>query len=406
MPNRITTTKITMAKITMAELRATFALSAILSTRLLGLFMILPVFSLYANKLNGNTPLLLGIALGIYGLFQALFQMPFGILSDKIGRKPVITAGLLIFAVGSIIAAMSKSIHGVIIGRALQGAGAIGSTITAYIADLTRVEHRTKAMAILGMTIGLSFTAAMVLGPIINAWVQITGIFWFTAALALCSILLLWTGVPTTISHVATLSAEPKPKLFKAVLFDPDLLRLDFGVFILHSILTASFIAIPLLLQSLQSSPAQAQWHIYLITLILSFIIMMPLIIVAEKRKKLKLALVGSILLIILAETLLFKFPFSLLNIAGSLVIFFTAFNVLEASLPSLIAKIAPSNTRGTAMGIFSSSQYFGIFIGGAVGGWIWQHFHSISAIFLFCILMAVLWLGVALRTKTTQIPH
>lgn len=372
------------------ELRATFALASILAIRMLGLFMILPVFSLAAAQLNGATPFLIGLALGIYGLSQAIFQMPLGILSDKIGRKPIIAAGLLIFLAGSILAALSTSITGMIIGRVLQGAGAMGSTVIAFVADFTREKHRTKAMALMGMTIGLSFAVAMVLGPFLNGWVHLAGIFWIAAGLCLLGLLLLFTVVPPAPPRTV-ITGETSEALLIDVIKNAKLLQLNFGIFCLHAILTASFVALPLVLQKLLGTNEAGQWHLYLGVLLLSFLIMTPAIIVAEKRQQVKNLFIIAIAALGLAELLLMQFHLSYAGVILSLLIFFTAFNLLEACLPSLISKLAPPNLRGTAMGLYSTCQFFGIFIGGSLGGLLLQHF-GVAAIFLAAGFLAGVW--------------
>ncbi|WP_304986013.1 MFS transporter [Coxiella-like endosymbiont] len=266
---------------------AVASLTAIMAFRMLGLFMLLPVFSLYANQIPFATPALIGVALGIYGLLQACFQIPFGMLSDHIGRKPVITAGLILLGVGSILAALSHSIYGIIIGRAFQGAGAIGSTILAMIADLTRDEERSKAMALVGIAIGFSFAIALIIGLLINAWFQLEGIFWTTAIFATVGIILLHTVVPTPLQLLPHPEVESESGYFKKVICSSALLRLDFGIFSLHCILTAIFIGIPIILSRVINLTEHEQVSLYLIILLFAFIIAMPLIILFEKSANL-----------------------------------------------------------------------------------------------------------------------
>lgn len=372
------------------ELRATFSLALILAIRMLGLFMILPIFSIAANDLTGATPFLIGLALGIYGLSQAIFQMPLGMLSDKIGRKPIIAAGLLIFLTGSIVAALSTSITGMIIGRTLQGAGAMGSTVIAFVADFTREKHRTKAMALMGMTIGLSFALAMVLGPLFNTWIHLSGIFWLTSGMCLIGLILLYTAVPPAPQQEA-IETKLSETLLIDVIKNPQLLQLNFGIFCLHAILTASFIAIPLVLQKLLGTTEEGQWQLYLGVLLVSFLIMTPLVIFAEKKQRVKTMFLFAIASLGLAELLLIELQLSYLGMVISLLIFFTGFNLLEACLPSLISKTAPANLRGTAMGLYSTCQFFGIFIGGSAGGLLLQHF-GISVIFIASAILAAIW--------------
>ncbi len=388
---------------TPSERRAAFSLAGIFSFRMLGLFMILPVFSLYAHQLNGATATLIGLALGIYGLTQALLQIPFGMLSDKIGRKPIIITGLLLFACGSVIAATAHSITGVILGRALQGAGAVGSTIIALLADLTREEHRTKAMAIIGMVIGMSFTIAMVLGPILNGIIGVSGIFWLTAVLAILGVLIVAKVVPNPAHIIFHRDAEPEIAQFGKVLSQPELLRLDLGIFSLHAILTACFIAIPIILQNTVGLPEEKQWYLYLPVLILAFFAMVPFIIAAEKKRKMRPIFLSAITAVGLSQLGLWFFHDSLLSVALLLFIFFTAFTLLEASLPSLISKVAPSGSKGTAMGVYSSSQFLGIFVGGTLGGWCYGH-HHVMSVFLLCAVIAGIWLFTASFMKRP--PH
>ncbi len=377
------------------ELRATFSLAAVFSVRLLGLFMIYPVFEAYARTLAGADPYLIGEALGIYGLTQGLLQIPFGLVSDRIGRKIVIIAGLVLFGIGSAVAAMSGSIGGVIIGRALQGAGAIGSVILALVADLTSEHNRTKAMALIGVTIGGSFIVAVVAGPVMASFVGVPGIFWLMAALALVGIAITQFVVPHPPRVRVHRDAEAVPALIGAVLRDKELLRLDFGIFALHAMLTASFLVVPGLLSGTLRLAVHDQWVVYLPVLLLSVLLMAPAIVVAEKQRRMKAVFIGAVLALFISQLLLYAVAGSFTGLLVALVVFFTGFNVMEASLPSLITKAAPPDAKGTAMGLYSSLQFLGIFAGGAVGGWAQQNGGE-SGVLVMTGIIALVWLAVA----------
>lgn len=381
-------------QMTPRERRAAVSLAGIFATRMLGLFLILPVFALYADHLEGATPTLVGVAIGVYGLTQALLQIPFGMLSDRIGRKPVIAGGLLLFALGSVIAALADSVHMVIIGRALQGSGAVAAAVMALAADLTREEHRPKAMAVIGMTIGLSFLVAMVAGPILNQWVGVPGIFWLTALLALTGIAILYIGVPTPAQSRFHRDAEAVPAQFGEVLRDSQLLRLDYGILTLHLVLTAGFVILPLALRDAGFAPAQ-HWQLYLPVMILAMAFSIPFIVIAEKRRQMKAIVVGAVALLAVSELALAAFHDGFWVLTGLILLFFTAFNLLEALMPSLIAKTAPVQSKGTAMGVYSSSQFLGAFIGGAAGGALHEHF-GYAGVFLFCAALLLGWLLLA----------
>ncbi len=380
------------------ERRAATSLAGIFAVRMLGMFMILPVFALYAEHLEDVTPLLIGVAIGIYGLTQALLQIPFGMASDRLGRKPVIAVGLLIFAVGSVLAALADSIQGVIIGRALQGSGAVAAAVMALAADLTREEHRTKAMAFIGMSIGMSFVVAMVLGPLLNQWFGVPGIFWLTALLALAAIGLLYLAVPNPVVTQRHRDAEPVAGQFGRILRDGQLLRLDLGILVLHLVLTASFVVVPLVLRDVGFAPAR-HWLLYLPVMVLAITLAIPFIIVAEKKRRLKQVLLGAVAALALAAAGMAGLGDSLGNMALLLLLFFTAFNLLEATLPSLVSKFAPADARGTAMGVYSSSQFVGAFIGGASGGWLHGQF-GLHSVFLFCAVVLGLWWLAALGMR------
>ena len=384
----------TSEQMTATERWAAFWLASVFSLRMLGLFMILPVFALYAEHLRGNTPALAGLAIGIYGFSQALFQIPFGFLSDHYGRKRIIYIGLLIFAAGSMVAALADSIYGVILGRALQGGGAVSAAVMALAADLTREEHRIKVMATIGITIGLSFAASMILGPVLNSWIGVSGIFWLTSLFALLGIAVVRFQVPDPVSSRVHRDAEPVASQFGRVLLDGQLLRLNFGIFTLHLLLTATFVAVPLALRD-AGLPSNQHWEIYLLALLFSIVVMVPLIIVAEKYRQLKVVFVGAILTLVATEFGLLNLHDTVLEIAALLLVFFSAFNLLEATLPSLIAKMAPPDAKGTAMGIYSSSQFLGAFAGGAIGGWL-RGLLGLKGVFAFTTFGAIAWLLVA----------
>ncbi|MCK9502914.1 MAG: MFS transporter [Porticoccaceae bacterium] len=386
------------------ETRSLLGLVALYATRMLGLFMVLPVLTLYGADYTSSTTLLLGVALGIYGLSQGLLQIPLGMLSDKIGRKAVILGGMAVFFVGSLVAATADSIYGLIIGRALQGAGAIASTIMALLADLTTEENRTKAMAAVGGSIGLAFALSMVMGPVVAAHGGLAMIFWLTAALAVVGIALVifWIPTPQRMSPVALSEALTLPGLFKTTLKNSELLRLDFGVFVLHLVQMASWVAIPFLLQERLQLPLAQHWWLYLLTMGLGFVAMLPLIILGERKRKLKQVFVIAISLLAVAELFLFAADTSFPLFVWGMFVFFVAFNLLEASLPSLVSKITPSGSRGTAMGIYSSSQFLGAFAGGVVGGFI-AHNYGYDWVFLLSGAAALIWIAVAATMATPR---
>lgn len=387
---------------TRAELRASLSLALIYMLRMLGMFLILPVFSIFARDLPGATPALVGLAFSAYGLTQALFQIPFGLWSDRFGRKPLIAFGLLLFTAGSAIsalAAMSASIHGIIAGRALQGAGAVAGVVMALAADLTREEHRTKAMALIGISIGFSFALSMVIGPVLSRWMGLAGLFWVITALALAGIVVLFTIVPTPARSRFHSDAQVRASAFGEVLGNPELLRLNGGIFCLHLILTASFVVIPLLLRDELHMTADRHWHIYLPVFVLALASMVPFVILAESKRKMKAVFLGFILLLAATVAGFPWFSGDFWGIFALLYLFFTGFNLLEATLPSMVSKIAPPDLKGTAMGVYSTTQFMGAFAGGAGGGWIQGHY-GIEAVFWYCTAAALVWFLLAAGMK------
>ena len=370
------------------ELRASFGLAGIFGLRMLGMFIILPVFVLYARDLpGGGNHTLVGIALGAYGLAQACLQVAFGWLSDRWGRKRTIYIGLLVFAVGSVVAGLAHDIYLVIAGRAIQGAGAVSSVVIALAADLTAEENRTKAMAIIGVTIGATFALSMVAGPALSHAIGVPGIFFMTGALALVALAVVRFVVPDPVPGVGT---HRRGVPVRAVLRDPQLARLNIGIFTLHAILMALWVVVPLLLERFLSG--SAHWKVYLPVMLLGVGIMAPIMFVAERRGAHKAAFVGAIAALALACVALAFAAASLAGIFLCLTLFFAAFNLLEASLPSLVSKLAPAQAKGTAIGVYSTTQFIGSFAGAAAGGWLLQHFGG-AAVFGACTLAAFLWL-------------
>jgi MFS family permease len=380
---------------TAAERRASTGLASIYGLRMLGLFIILPVFALYAEHLpGGDSHLLMGIALGAYGLTQAILQIPAGWMSDRYGRKPIIYASLVLFALGSFIAASADNIYWVIIGRTVQGAGALNAAVMALTADLTREEHRTKAMAMIGITIGITFSISMVLSPLLNSVIGVPGIFALTGVLALLAMGVVKWVIPDPAITRFRSDTEASWGQFAEVLRNKDLLRLDFGIFSLHAILMSVFMQVPFVLKRDGLDVGQ-HWYVYLPVMLIAFFLMVPPIIIAEKKAKMKHIFLLAIFLAMSAQLLLMITQNSLWGVAVALLVFFTAFNVLEATLPSMISKIAPLSAKGTAMGIYSSVQFLGAFSGAAVGGALMQYVGG-NAVFVLAIVLLLVWLIVA----------
>ncbi|AMS15749.1 MULTISPECIES: MFS transporter [Pseudomonas] len=382
-----------------AETRAASGLALVFAFRMLGMFMVLPVLATYGMDLAGATPALIGLAIGAYGLTQAIFQIPFGIISDRIGRRPVIYLGLIVFALGSVLAANADSIWGVIAGRILQGAGAISAAVMALLSDLTREQHRTKAMAMIGMTIGLSFAVAMVAGPLLTRAFGLPGLFFATGGMALLGIFIVAFMVPHSTGPLQHRESGVARQALLPTLKHPDLLRLDLGIFVLHAMLMSSFVALPLALVEKAGLPKEQHWWVYLTALLISFFAMIPFIIYGEKKRKMKRVLLGAVSTLLLTELFFWEFGDSLQALVIGTVVFFTAFNLLEASLPSLISKVSPAGGKGTAMGVYSTSQFLGSALGGILGGWLFQH-GGLSVVFLGCAGLAALWLAFAVTMR------
>ena len=377
------------------ELKAALSLALVFFFRMLPLFMVLPVLILSEDSYVKSTPQLLGLALGIYGLTQASLQIPFGILSDRWGRKPIIILGLIIFGIGSLIAATTDSVYGLIIGRALQGAGAVAAAIMALAADLTSEESRTKAMACIGISIGAAFCIAFVLGPLLFTYIGIKGLFYLSAFFSVLAILMLVFIVPNAEEKFQNTN-PPNFATARSELFNVSLIKLDISIFTSHLILMANFVVIPIVLRdSMQMEPI-THWQVYLSAIFLSLLIMVPLIIFGERLKKEKLFLILSILLIMISQIGLALFNINVSITVVFLILFFGAFNYLEALLPSKVSKTAHGNIKGAALGVYSTSQFIGIFIGGLAGGFFYQQFGLIS-VHLFCLFLTILWLLIML---------
>ncbi|TDG08927.1 MFS transporter [Paraburkholderia guartelaensis] len=376
------------------ELRATVSLAAIFALRMLGLFMIMPVFSVYAKTIPGGDNLLLvGIALGAYGVTQSLLYIFYGWVSDMVGRKPVIAAGLVIFAIGSFVAAGAHDMTWIIVGRVIQGMGAVSSAVLAFIADLTAEEHRTKAMAMVGGSIGMSFAVAIVGAPIVFHWVGMSGLFTLVGVFSILAVgVVIWVvpDAPSKPVHVRAPFAE--------VLHNVELLRLNFGVLVLHATQTALFLVVPRLLVD-AGLPVASHWMIYLPVMGLAFVMMVPAIIVAEKRGKMKAVLVSAIGLILIGQLLLGSLAHTLVIVSAVLFVYFLGFNILEASQPSLVSKLAPGNRKGAATGVYNTTQSIGLALGGVVGGWILKH-EGASAVFYTCSGLVLCWLIIAANMK------
>jgi len=384
------------------EARAVSALSFLYAFRMLGLFMVLPILVLYGNQYEGATPVMLGLALGVYGLTQALFQIPLGMLSDFIGRKLVICAGLLVFALGSAIAAMADNITWLIIGRALQGSGAIASTIMALVSDITRDENRTKAMASIGASIGVAFSLAMILGPYLGGVGGLSLVFYVCAGLAIMGIAIVVWLVPTPATLTQNRESAPIPKLLKAVLKNNELMRLNVGVFVLHALLMLSFLVWPAIMEQDLGLARSHHWAVYLGLVVCAMAIIVPLIIISERKQKIKPVFISGVLALVISMCIFAVLPIGHWGFWLCMVVFFTAFNLLEATLPSLVSKVSPVGSRGTAMGIYASSQFFGAFIGGFGGGVLLNHF-GMSGVFLGGGILALAWLFVAIFMARPQ---
>ncbi len=380
---------------TALERRASVSLAALFALRMLGLFLILPVFAVHARGLpGGEQAALVGFAMGVYGLAQALLHLPFGLASDRFGRKPVIVAGLVLFALGSFVAAQADSVAGGAIGRAIQGAGAISAAVTAFIADSTRESQRTKAMAMVGGSIGLTFAFSLVAAPALYGWIGMDGLFELTGALALLAIgVTLFVVPPATVAETG--SALAASVNLRTVVRDTDLMRLNLGVFVLHCVQMASFVVVPGWLVERAGLGLAEHWKVYLGVVSLSFLVMLPPLFWSERRGRLREIFLGAVALLLAVCVGFMSQPAGLVAMAGLLLAFFAGFNVLEASLPSLVSRLAPVGSKGAALGVYNTMQALGVFAGGALGGLLLARWGG-GAVFAVCSALLVVWLATA----------
>ena len=378
------------------EMRASMALAWVYALRMLGMFLVLPVLALYAASLPdaGDNKMLVGLAMGMYGLTQAVLQLPLGMASDRFGRKKVIYLGLLVFAVGSFMAAVATSLPMLVLARAIQGAGAVSAAVTALVADLTREEVRTRAMAMIGLSIGLTFSASLVISPLLSEYIGVAGLFALTGVLTLLSMLVVKFLVPDPVRSKLHEDAEVQPARFGEVLKNKELLRLNFGIFALQCGMMALFTSLPFALQDLGLNKAH-HWQVYLPATLIGLVLMIPAIIVGETRNKLKQIFLLGIALIFASQLGLLFGLHSVWLIGLSLIVYFIGFNILEASQPSLVSKIAPAELKGTAMGVYNTMQSVGLFSGGALGGLLFHHY-GFNGVFAFCSVLIGAWFAIA----------
>ncbi|MGO2010527.1 MFS transporter [Pseudoalteromonas sp.] len=388
----------TASSLNSREKRAAVTLASVFAFRMLGLFMLMPVLAIYGQELDGFSPLWIGIAIGAYGLTQAVLQIPMGWLSDKIGRKKVIVGGLFVFALGSVIAAMAESMQVLTLGRALQGMGAIASALLAFASDLSRDEQRPKVMAVIGMSIGMSFAAAMLLGPMVAASWGVSGVFWLTSILAVVGIFIVLLLVPKAINKAPKGDTLATMADIKKLIKHPQLARLDIGILLLHLSLTTIFVALPGQLIS-DGLIADHHWHLYIPVLVLAFVLMVPIMIIAIRKEKEKQAFLGSIALLMVSLLAMAIWVDSIIGLGICMLLYFVAFNFLEATMPALVSRLAPASQKGSAMGVYSSSQFFGAFLGGILGGYVAQVM-SAQAVFAAAALVGLIWLILAWKMQ------
>lgn len=378
------------------EIRAGLSLASLFALRMLGLFLILPVFAVYAPALRGgDSHTLVGLALGAYGLTQGILQIPFGMASDRYGRKRVIVFGLVLFALGSFVAAFAGDIYTVILGRCIQGAGAIAAAVMALAADLTREQHRTKTMAMIGASIGFVFAVSLMAAPVLYRWIGMSGIFVLTGVLAVAAIFVTTRVVPAEPTENLDATRRVQPATLGDVVRNIELLRLNFGIFALHSMQMAIFVVVPLALVRDGGLPIAEHWKVYLAVVGGSFILMLPPIFWAERRGHVKSVFIASVIVMLAVQAASLMWMKDLAGISMILLGFFAAFNVLEAMLPSLVSRVAPASARGTAIGVYNTTQALGLFVGGAVGGALMQHYGEAS-VFVFGLALVALWLVMA----------
>lgn len=390
-----------LQKMSSIELKSCSILASVYALRMLGMFLILPIFAIYATNLDSNpSSFQIGLALGIYGLTQAIFQIPFGMSSDYFGRKKVIYFGLVLFIIGSLIASNSTSIEGIILGRSIQGAGAISAVLTALLSDVTREQQRTKGMAIIGASIGLTFALSLVLSPLLNEMIGVDGIFTLMAILSFIAFLLIYFFIkePEIRKERTKISADEFLKILK----DINLFRMNFGIFVLHATQISMFMIAPIYLVNQGGIDLSNHWQIYLPILFFSFLLIIPIIIFSEKFNKIKIAFLFAIFILFLAQLVFIIFANTLVGIILALLIYFIGFNFLEASLPSLVSKIAPINKKGLALGVYNTFQSLGIFLGGALGGLITK-LYGYNASFVFCITLIFLWFVLSLGMQVAS---